>query len=206
MSVRHDIAMRFFLGNLIWSKQFKNVKQLELVFCNAMSSNLYYILELQYHLLKYNIIRCLHIQYYCTCTIIIQHCSRSLIKKKLHKVWLFKFREEFFSFKYALEWLHADFSQLMSTVIWKVYIIYISLTFHKRHLNSMSLSINLYFKSRFPSFLPFNSSNWGPAAARWKYSFVLCHRPETCVIVYVNRNHMGHFVLPVKKRGNSASK
>lgn len=84
--------------------------------------------------------------------------------------------------------------------------IYIYLTFHKRHLNFMSLSINLYFKSRFPSFLPFNSSNWGPAAARWIYSFVLCHRPETCVIVYVNRNHMGHFVLPVKKRGNSASK
>lgn len=80
--VCHDIAMRFFLGNLIWSKQFKNVKQLDLVFCNATSSNLYYILELQYHLLKYNIIRCLHIQYYCTCTIIIQQCSRSLIKKK----------------------------------------------------------------------------------------------------------------------------
>lgn len=53
--VCHDIAMRFFLGNLIWSKQFKNVKQLDLVFCNAMSSNLYYILELQYHLLKYNV-------------------------------------------------------------------------------------------------------------------------------------------------------
>lgn len=84
--VCHDIAMRFFLGNLIWSKQFKNVKQLDLVFCNAMSSNLYYILELQYHLLKYNIIRCLHIQYYCTRTIIIQHCSRSLIKKKPHRV------------------------------------------------------------------------------------------------------------------------
>lgn len=73
--VCHDIAMRFFLGNLIWSKQFKNVKQLDLVFCNAMSSNLYYILELQYHLLKYNIIRCLHIQYYCTCTIIVYNTA-----------------------------------------------------------------------------------------------------------------------------------
>lgn len=28
--VCHDIAMRYFLGNLIWSKQFKNVKQLDL--------------------------------------------------------------------------------------------------------------------------------------------------------------------------------
>lgn len=98
--VCHDIAMRFFLGNLIWSKQFKNVKQLDLVFCNAMSSNLYYILELQYHLLKYNIIRCL--QYYCTCTIIIQHCSRSLIKKKPQRVQLFKFREEFFFLQICL--------------------------------------------------------------------------------------------------------
>lgn len=73
--VCHDIAIRFFLGNLIWSKQFKNVKQLDLVFCNAMSSNLYYILKLQYHLLKYNIIRCLHIQYYCTCTIIVYNTA-----------------------------------------------------------------------------------------------------------------------------------
>lgn len=94
--VCHDIAMRFFLGNLIWSKQFKNVKQLDLVFCNAMSSNLYYILELQYHLLKYNIIRCLHIQYYCTCTIIIQHCSRSLIKKNSQSVALQIQRRIFF--------------------------------------------------------------------------------------------------------------
>lgn len=94
--VCHDIAMRFFLGNLIWSKQFKNVKQLDLVFCNAMSSNLYYILKLQYHSLKHNIIRCLHIQYYCTCTIIIQHCSRSLIKKTSQSVALQIQRRIFF--------------------------------------------------------------------------------------------------------------
>lgn len=94
--VCHDIAMRYFLGNLIWSKQFKNVKQLDLVFCNAMSSNLYYILKLQYHSLKHNIIRCLHIQYYCTCTIIIQHCSRSLIKKTSQSVALQIQRRIFF--------------------------------------------------------------------------------------------------------------